>query len=120
MAETTNQAPEFKPGDVVQLKSGGPELTVEGVTGECVGVQYFLASGELRRLKLQRECLRVPSSASGCQEQPAGTGIESRCPRCKFTKMVFNNDDPVLSGLCAGCWRAVKDHVKRWPAEASA
>ena len=36
----------FKPGDVVQLKSGGPTMTVDAV-GDVVGCKWFTDDGRL-------------------------------------------------------------------------
>ena len=49
----------FQPGDVVQLKSGGPAMTVCGrdPSGD-VYVQYFSSAGVLANGKANAECLR--------------------------------------------------------------
>ena len=54
----------FQPGDVVQLKSGGPAMTVCGrdPSGD-VYVQYFSTAGVLANGKANAECLRqVPAA----------------------------------------------------------
>lgn len=57
-AEAAALAP-FKVGDVVQLKSGGPHLTVEFLdccTAECI---WFDQDGLLRDVSLSFACLRL-------------------------------------------------------------
>lgn len=34
-------AADFQPGDVVQLKSGGPEMTVKDVTTDLIRVMWY-------------------------------------------------------------------------------
>jgi uncharacterized protein YodC (DUF2158 family) len=58
--------PSFKPGDVVQLKSGGPEMTVKEVSGEpehvwCV---WFL-KGEERKGSYPAATLISSDGSSG-------------------------------------------------------
>lgn len=48
--------PEFKPGDVVVLKSGGPAMTVESVVIDSVGVVYFFKDS-CQRFQFDRVCL---------------------------------------------------------------
>jgi uncharacterized protein YodC (DUF2158 family) len=44
---------DFEPGDVVQLKSGGPPMTVEQVGNEAVSCSWFEKVGN--RQQLERE-----------------------------------------------------------------
>ncbi|MCY4085337.1 MAG: DUF2158 domain-containing protein [Actinomycetia bacterium] len=36
----------FEPGDIVELKSGGPLLTVTDVTGDAIEATWFTEAGE--------------------------------------------------------------------------
>lgn len=38
----------FKPGDIVRVKSGGPEMTVKSVTGKDISCTWF-NNGTLKR-----------------------------------------------------------------------
>jgi uncharacterized protein YodC (DUF2158 family) len=40
---------EIEPGDVVTLKSGGPEMTVEGLGSDGVECSWFATGGQLKR-----------------------------------------------------------------------
>ena len=53
----------FQPGDVVQLMSGGPAMTVCGrdPSGD-IYVQYFSTAGVLTNGKVDAECLRQVSA----------------------------------------------------------
>jgi uncharacterized protein YodC (DUF2158 family) len=41
MTESSSQPRDFKPGDIVQLKSGGPAMTVVAVGGEGVHCLWY-------------------------------------------------------------------------------
>jgi uncharacterized protein YodC (DUF2158 family) len=48
----------FKPGDIVQLKSGGPIMTVETVLETCTSASWF-AYGKCHRKSFNPEALQA-------------------------------------------------------------
>jgi uncharacterized protein YodC (DUF2158 family) len=52
----------FKVGDVVQLKSGGPQMTVTGMAHLYVGCSYFKADGMLVDSNFPPDALKPASS----------------------------------------------------------
>lgn len=48
---------EFKPGDVVRLKSGGPKMTVEFVRGNEVNCIWFGSEKDVHRITVALEAL---------------------------------------------------------------
>ena len=56
----------FNPGDVVQLKSGGPVMTVgpvkPGPSGQLVTVSWFTESGKLEHSRFLAEALKKVES----------------------------------------------------------
>ncbi len=60
---------EFQPGDVVQLKSGGPRMTVESVTGEngpvIIHCSWFDKNNLLERSFIENLLTKCKSPASG-------------------------------------------------------
>jgi uncharacterized protein YodC (DUF2158 family) len=55
----------FKTGDIVQLKSGGPAMTVEQVVNRTVDAVWFF-KGERRRTMFHEDTLmRLPSLNGG-------------------------------------------------------
>lgn len=55
--------PKFKAGDVVRLKSGGPQMTVTGVVGEECDVVWF-DGAILRDAQLYNDALVMEARAS--------------------------------------------------------
>jgi uncharacterized protein YodC (DUF2158 family) len=53
---------QFKIGDVVQLKSGGPNMTVESDAREGCFVCTWFERSELKRTTFQGALLRVPEA----------------------------------------------------------
>jgi uncharacterized protein YodC (DUF2158 family) len=53
---------QFKIGDVVQLKSGGPNMTVESDAGEGCFVCHWFEGSEAKRTTFQGAMLRVPEA----------------------------------------------------------
>ena len=51
---------EFKVGDVVQLKSGGPHMTVTSVSEDNIAVTWFMDGGHSLVNFYPPECLLVP------------------------------------------------------------
>ena len=51
-------ADEFKIGDVVQLRSGGQEITVVEIANDDVVCQWFSKDGRLRKDQFPAACLQ--------------------------------------------------------------
>jgi uncharacterized protein YodC (DUF2158 family) len=51
-------ADEFTVGDVVELRSGGQDMTVVEVDQDGIVCQWFSRSGSLRRDKFQSTCIQ--------------------------------------------------------------
>ena len=49
----------FKAGDKVQLKSGGPVMTVDNTVGERVSVAWTDAEGQSQQEEYQTEMLKM-------------------------------------------------------------
>ena len=63
----------FEPGTVVQLRSGGPLLTVSGSSGENVNVIYYnTVTGTYSNFITVQACLR-PANAAPQVPQDANT-----------------------------------------------
>lgn len=56
----TNQST-FQPGDVVQLKSGGPRMTVETSDETLTSCTWFDTKGELKRADFPTVIVEKPS-----------------------------------------------------------
>lgn len=52
----------YTPGDVVQLNSGGPKMTVSEIDGDTVYCEWFI-EGDVRRGSFKAAMLKKPSSA---------------------------------------------------------
>lgn len=73
---------QFKAGDVVRLKSGGPELTVLGLSMDAdrrgwIGFAWFDAAGEYRTASAPEAALTLattPQSPLSDPTLPAGRG----------------------------------------------
>jgi uncharacterized protein YodC (DUF2158 family) len=62
-------APQFKEGDVVQLKSGGYEMTVEGVDRDSITCAWHDRNGHLRHYAFYPTLLRLAGSSSSSDNQ---------------------------------------------------
>jgi uncharacterized protein YodC (DUF2158 family) len=51
---------EFKPGMRVQLKSGGPDMTIEAVDGDSVTCVWFDKAATLRNHKFLASMIEAP------------------------------------------------------------
>jgi uncharacterized protein YodC (DUF2158 family) len=55
---------QFKIGDVVQLKSGGPNMTIESDAGEGNFVCQWFDGSEVKRTTFQGASLRAPEASA--------------------------------------------------------
>jgi uncharacterized protein YodC (DUF2158 family) len=65
-----NDPTQFKPGDVVRLKAGGPAMTVErSETSMFVACAWFTRDGEFHR-EVVAEVILVPATPDAWEPEP--------------------------------------------------
>ena len=56
---------EFTAGDVVKLKSGGPQMTVEGTDSDSVECVFFDKDNVLKRATFAKDTVQIFKPSSG-------------------------------------------------------
>jgi uncharacterized protein YodC (DUF2158 family) len=71
VSKTFNEHEDFNVGEMVRLKSGGPNMTVDGDSGSRIICAWFDHAGEFHRLDFDQEALEKVEE-KGPSETPDG------------------------------------------------